>query len=188
MPKKIPMPKETIVKVARELLETEGYGALSIRNLATKSGVSIGTIYNYFEDKRMLDVHLMTAFWSDYEEAVDRICMDPTLDFYEKMSLINTELTKFVTQFKDLFTQVFENRNYTYSSHEKQVKEHMIRRMTASIESAIISENAVLETATPNAREIAGWILNSMMLVSHMNAMPYELLEKFIKKIMQTPQ
>lgn len=185
MPKKIAMPKETIVKVARELLETEGYGALSIRNLALKSGVSIGTIYNYFEDKRMLDVHLMTAFWSDYEDSVDKICNDNQVDFYEKMRQINSEMTRFVGQFKDLFTQVFENRNYSYSPHEKTVKAHMIRRMTHSIEKAVIAESASLADSDPNANEIAGWILNSMMLVSHMNAMSYDDLEKFIRKMMR---
>lgn len=185
MPKKIAMPKETIVKVARELLETEGYSALSIRNLALKSGVSIGTIYNYFEDKRMLDVHLMTAFWSDFEESVDKICNSADLDFYEKMSQINAEMTRFVGQFKDLFTQVFESRNYSYSPHERKVKEHMVRRMTQSIEKAVLLECPELAQCSPDAVEIAGWILNSMMLVSHMHAMSYEELEKFIRKMMR---
>lgn len=185
MPKKIAMPKETIVKVARELLETEGYSALSIRNLALKSGVSIGTIYNYFEDKRMLDVHLMTAFWSDYEASVDVICSSEHLDFYEKMSQINTEMTRFMGQFKDLFTQVFESRNYSYSPHERKVKEHMVRRMTQSIEKAVLLECPSLAESDPNGAEIAGWIFNSMMLVSHMRAMSYEDLEKFIRKMMR---
>lgn len=184
MPKKIDQPKETIIKIAKEILENEGYAALNIRNLAQRSGVSIGTIYNYFQDKKVLDMVLMTEFWTEFEYSVERICNSKDQNFYDKMSQIDLEMRHFIEQFKELFAQVMENRNYTYSPEEKGVKMQMLSRMANSLEQAVLLENPALSESSPNAKEIADWILNSLMMVSHLKSMSYDSLEKFIKKMM----
>jgi len=51
--------KDRIIQVAYELLNEEGYNAVSIRKIAKAAGVSIGTIYSYFQDKR--DIYIATA-------------------------------------------------------------------------------------------------------------------------------
>lgn len=185
MPKKISKPKETIIQVAKTLLEQEGYGALSIRNLAVKSGVSIGTIYNYFQDKRALDTELIIAFWSECDLRVKAICDNEQLDFYDKMSAINDVMIYFVGLFKVLFMQVVESRQYSYLPHEADKKEQLILSMTRSVEKAILLENESLLDASPNSEAIAKWIINSMMMVSHMHVMTYSELENFIKKMMR---
>lgn len=184
MPKKIDQPKETIIKIAKEILENEGYSELSIRNLAKRSGVSIGTIYNYFQDKKVLDMVLMTEFWTEYEYKVEKICRSNEHNFYDKIREIDLEMRSFIEQFKELFAQVFESRNYTYSQEEKGVKMQMLGRMANSLEQAILLENPTLSDASPNAKEIADWILNSLMMVSHLKTMSYDSLEKFIVKMM----
>lgn len=184
MPKKIVQPKETILKYAREILETEGYEALNVRNLAKCSGVSVGTIYNYFEDKRVLDMYVMTAFWSEYEQLVQTILTDDSRDFYGKLRKIESEMNHFVTLFRDLFSQVMQNKNHTYSEKERSTKNQMIKRMSLMLEREILKENPDLATGTPNPEDIADWIMNSMMMINHMKGMNYPQLEKFIKKMM----
>ncbi|MBW1898195.1 MAG: TetR/AcrR family transcriptional regulator [Deltaproteobacteria bacterium] len=51
--------KDRIILVAYDLFNEEGYSAVSIRKIAKAAGVSIGTIYSYFQDKR--DIYIATA-------------------------------------------------------------------------------------------------------------------------------
>lgn len=46
--------KEEILKTSRELIQRQGWSAVSIRSVASACGVSVGSIYNYFESKAEL--------------------------------------------------------------------------------------------------------------------------------------
>ena len=46
--------KNRIVKVAYDFMKESGYEAMNIRLIAQKAGVSIGTIYSYFSDKKAI--------------------------------------------------------------------------------------------------------------------------------------
>ena len=41
--------KEEILKTSRELIQQAGWSAVNIRSVATACGVSVGSIYNYFD-------------------------------------------------------------------------------------------------------------------------------------------
>ncbi len=64
MPKIIKDPKEKILNVSKKELETKGYEKLSMREIAKKSGIGLGTIYNYFDDKLSIIAHLVSIDWN----------------------------------------------------------------------------------------------------------------------------
>lgn len=41
--------KEKILQVSRALIQAQGWSAINIRSVARACGVSVGSIYNYFE-------------------------------------------------------------------------------------------------------------------------------------------
>ena len=41
--------KEDILKVSRKLIQQQGWSAVNIRSVAAACGVSVGSIYNYFD-------------------------------------------------------------------------------------------------------------------------------------------
>ena len=47
--------KEEILKTSREMIRQQGWSAISIRSVAAACGVSVGSIYNYF-DSGLCDV------------------------------------------------------------------------------------------------------------------------------------
>lgn len=55
--------KESILNVSRELIKTKGWTALNIRTVASVSGVSVGTIYNYFRSKSDLVAATVESIW-----------------------------------------------------------------------------------------------------------------------------
>ena len=46
--------KEEILKTSRALIQEHGWSAVSIRSVAAACGVSVGSIYNYFDSKAEL--------------------------------------------------------------------------------------------------------------------------------------
>ena len=41
--------KQEILKTSRELIQQQGWSVVSIRSVASACGVSVGSIYNYFD-------------------------------------------------------------------------------------------------------------------------------------------
>ena len=46
--------KEDILAASREVIKENGWAAVSIRAVAMRCSVSVGTIYNYYESKSAL--------------------------------------------------------------------------------------------------------------------------------------
>ena len=57
--------KEEILKASRELIRQEGWSAVSIRSVAAACGVSVGSIYNYFDSKAALVGAAVESVWCE---------------------------------------------------------------------------------------------------------------------------
>ena len=57
--------KEEILKASRELIRREGWAAVNIRSVAAACGVSVGSIYNYFDSKSDLVGAAVESVWCE---------------------------------------------------------------------------------------------------------------------------
>lgn len=57
--------KDEILKTSRELIQQQGWTAVNIRSVATACGVSVGSIYNYFESKSDLVSATVESVWCE---------------------------------------------------------------------------------------------------------------------------
>lgn len=57
--------KEEILKTSRELIQREGWSAVNIRSVAAACGVSVGSIYNYFDSKAALMSATVESVWCE---------------------------------------------------------------------------------------------------------------------------
>lgn len=57
--------KEEILKTSRELIRRQGWPAVSIRSVAASCGVSVGSIYNYFDSKTDLIGATVESVWCE---------------------------------------------------------------------------------------------------------------------------
>lgn len=55
--------REALLSAAKEITYGQGLSALSIRAVAAKCGVAVGSIYNYFPTKADLIAAVIEAFW-----------------------------------------------------------------------------------------------------------------------------
>ena len=65
MPKIIDNIRDNAVSQAREVLVSEGYGSLTMRGIAARCGVAVGTMYNYFESKEHLTGCVVVEDWNN---------------------------------------------------------------------------------------------------------------------------
>lgn len=57
--------KEDILKTSRELIRQQGWPAINIRSVAAACGVSVGSIYNYFDSKAALVSATVESIWCE---------------------------------------------------------------------------------------------------------------------------
>ena len=57
--------KEEILQVSRELIRQQGWSAVNIRSVAAACGVSVGSIYNYFNSKTELIGATIESVWHE---------------------------------------------------------------------------------------------------------------------------
>ena len=53
------------MKTSRELIQSQGWSAINIRSVAAVCGVSVGTIYNYFDSKAALVSATVESVWHE---------------------------------------------------------------------------------------------------------------------------
>ena len=57
--------KEDILRASRELIRQRGWSAVNIRSVAAACGVSVGSIYNYFDSKAALVGATVESVWGE---------------------------------------------------------------------------------------------------------------------------
>lgn len=57
--------REDILKTSRELIRRQGWSAINIRSVAAACGVSVGSIYNYFDSKAALISATVESVWRE---------------------------------------------------------------------------------------------------------------------------
>lgn len=63
--KKLNITKEELIDLGIQIAKKDGLGKITIRNFANNAGVSVGTVYHYFEDKDNLLSEIIEGFWND---------------------------------------------------------------------------------------------------------------------------
>lgn len=57
--------REAILQASRVLIQTQGWEAVNIRNVARACDISVGSIYNYFQNKSSLIAAAVESVWCD---------------------------------------------------------------------------------------------------------------------------
>lgn len=73
--------KEDILKTSRKLIQKKGWSAINIRSVAADCGVSVGSIYNYFDSKAALVTDTVESIWREiFHFPEDKLVFQDTQD------------------------------------------------------------------------------------------------------------
>ncbi|OJV66619.1 MAG: hypothetical protein BGO41_04130 [Clostridiales bacterium 38-18] len=179
MPKIITDPSKAIQIAAKEIMAEDGYEGLNMRNVAKKSGIAIGTVYNYFDNKEAIVIHLMLAYWNAFFEVIDEIDR-LQITFYEKMAHVYTHFKVFTDDFHEIFlSQSFKP---SYTDRTRANKDDFMTKLQVRFckmaEASLDHKSLELD-----CDEIAEFILANFIAITYMPTYTYEKFEKALKAI-----
>ena len=76
MPKIIENLKDRLILEAKQQIEQNGYGAVTIRSIAKGCGVGVGTVYNYFPSKEALIATHLLEDWMGCIRVIETVSSD----------------------------------------------------------------------------------------------------------------
>lgn len=120
MPKIIKNVRENIISSTKEIILEKGFNALTMRDVAKKTGYGVGTIYNYFPNKMSILAAILLGEWSlEGRKIEEKIQKSPT--FPTSIEEIYSSIKVFFQSHKDLFFSVqipFEIRSKIHFGHD----------------------------------------------------------------------
>ena len=161
MPKVIDDAEERIFQAVVELISQQGLENTSMRKIAARSDLAVGTLYNYFNDKEELICHVIDKSWQGTfskldkiikaEEKEDRAKMEEFVDtLYDEImsrrlvgrdllrnNIINQEeIDRLNKELRSRFRKLFESLNMPEHKSGKNLDED---RLASTIISTIIT-------------------------------------------------
>lgn len=104
--------KESILKVAREIVSKEGLKALNIRKIAKECDIAIGSVYYYFPSKDELMIEVIESVWEDIFRIEEMDSEDISfVDFIEKIFNHTEEGIKKYPNFFSIHSITFKAQN-----------------------------------------------------------------------------
>lgn len=110
MPKIIENLEEEIVRVSLELFKQNSYTQVSMRKIAEKLGIAVGTIYNYYPTKWELYLAVFEESWQDTYQKLKDNCESVEEGFLKKFfEVLYFEFKNRKGIVKELFRSIMNN-------------------------------------------------------------------------------
>ncbi|WP_157950173.1 TetR/AcrR family transcriptional regulator [Vallitalea okinawensis] len=137
MPKKIKDLEKKILDSVTSIFLNEGYEAIDMRRIAKEAGIAVGTLYNYYPNKKDLVSHLFKELWKESIDNLQKVIDNTSIlreelvvkyikAFYEEMSKKNGlghELMRLEFQETGDFHKMKWGTDIFLSLHIVQIKE-----------------------------------------------------------------
>lgn len=176
--------KEVIFSAAREIALEKGINKISIRSVALKSGVSIGTVYNYYETKGDILIDVIEDFWREAFENIDFKSLDDK-SFFDKLNEIYQHLDEYLRRFKENWL----NQLYQLNAHEKEHGRKVEAEYYNRIYSGIVVLMDLDENISMKIREsgiskekMAEFIFDNMLLILKKDNGDFEFFLKMLRR------
>ncbi len=179
-------PKQLILSHAKEILYNQGYQKLSMRALSKACGIALGTIYNYYPNKKDLVFEMMTDYWQCYLDTVAEI-IAADADIYTKLNRVFNELEIFISNFRQywLTPELYGDEDYVNGGLQQDHRfiDKLIDLIAAELTRAATDDNAI--QIRLEARETANLIIMNFITIIQMPYFRYQTFELFLKQLLE---
>lgn len=174
MPKIIKHVENKILQEGKDLLIKNDYFTFNIRDLSEKSGISTGTIYNHFTNKRSL---INAIFFSDWNKALERMkninSSFNTLE--EKLFQVYLEIDNFLKIYLRIFLEISSYENS--SCHPS-----CLNSLYDLLDEILVFEKNKGTLSTPLSNEkLSIFIINNLMLLCTDKTLTYKEIYTLMK-------
>ncbi|WP_194189779.1 TetR/AcrR family transcriptional regulator [Clostridium chrysemydis] len=177
MPKILNNPKETILIEAKILLKEYGYRKFSMRELAKRSNIATGTLYNYYKNKFDIIREIFIDEWRKVISNLSNINYED-VSFEHKMMAIYDEIEGYLKDHMDIFMELTELRGREGC---KGMKESMESLYKITDEIVIFHKEKGDIKLDVETRKGTLFLINNILLIIKNKYMTIEDLIKIVK-------
>ena len=96
MPKIIDNIEEKIYNAAFDLFTNKGYDSVNMKMVAKKTGIAVGTLYNYHQNKKRLYLAVFKNSWEDTFKKIDTVLNkeDPEVKLERLINVLYTDISQ----------------------------------------------------------------------------------------------
>lgn len=142
MPKIIKDIETTIKQCSIKLFIEFGYNAVDMRMISKNSKIAVGTIYNYYENKKELYLSILEESWQDTFDKLDKIS-SLTLSSKEKLNVFIKLLYEDIEERNGLGKALINNSSDELMNDERVIS--LKNNLLLRVESFISSLNMVAD-------------------------------------------
>ena len=162
--KKIDVSREDILKIGMEQLTSGNVRTLTLRDLSSQTGVSVGTLYNYFGDKEQLQREVLGYFWK-LAMLQESVLNSDNIDF---IGHIEQSYSLFFKNFQKIHGAMSNNTSNTANKCDMQADfpmKHISEKLESWVEMLMEFHNAELKEveAKCTRTEIINYIVDTYM-------------------------
>lgn len=117
--------KNSILKVARKIVQDKGFHEMTLDEIAEKSGVAKGTLYLYFKNKEELFISIFKDIIMENEKTLSMIDGKDDMDYLEK---VIKEKLNFLEKYSD-FAMKFMAHRYSIAELKRIFEESFKRHL-----------------------------------------------------------
>lgn len=178
-------PKKLIFDSAKKILQEEGYGNLSIRKIAKMCDIAVGTIYNYYPNKKDIVIEMMSEYWDDYFKVIEEITVS-TDSFYGKLEKIKNELGIFVKSFKEIWLKVdfYTQPGYLESGLQREYvyMDKLVRKIQLLLDDELAKNKKELQIGS---YEMAKFITMNLITIIQMKSFDFKTFEAILRQLLK---
>ncbi len=158
---KNPAIRNQIIQQAKITVEKNGADALNIRAIACECGISIGTVYNYFENKQAILFALTEELWSETLQAIGRLSSP---SFLENLNSAYALLSESTHDFRGSLLFSMRQAGPKNIAEGKMRENIMTQKLQSTIQGWLLQDTAVTAWG-PNftPEQFSSFILSNIM-------------------------
>lgn len=183
--------KQEILDAALRILKEKEFEEFNMRSVAKEANVSVGTLYNYFKDKKeILIVVIVNKIKKIFDSTKE---LDLQKDFFIKVKNLYFKIEEFVNWLKP---EVWANINLIFLFDEgkglnKQnltIAEMHLQKFKKDLEEFLenqIKKDYEESQLILSAQDLSKLIFQNLMVMARFKSLEYEKFELIIKKLLQ---
>jgi len=177
MPKVIENLKETIILEAKNILLTQGFKDLSIREIAKICNIGTGTFYNYFSTKDNLVAEIFREDWRKVSILVDHLKLTDE-PCKEKIRKINLSIGMFVNSYIPIFYEIAMINGNDHRCREANRYDVLYTKVSELLDIEKTKGNVV---STLSSYKLAELIISNLMYINKNNFISFDELYDNLK-------
>lgn len=176
--------KTHILNVAENLALVVGINNITMRMIAEKAEISLGSIYNYYTNKGEIICDIIENFWKDAFSNIN-LSHIHSLDFLSALETIYYELSNFLHTFKqNWLEQLYLLPAKDRISSKKKEEEYLFKIHTFIKRSLSNYENIQRNYTSTEIEKLSKFIFDNMIIILKSDYDDFPLFKKVLTKIL----